>query len=138
MRRYFEGKDPDYITIINGKYIGTQGVKIEKGDAEVPDPAIRVRILYKSDLTLHLFMVLVMNRNGESSLMFSITIKMYRICMCPINTRSRNLQTILKIKLRTIRLRLKSRELSLLYGKNMLSIFIISSLILRIAGIMYI
>src|SRR6266498_4651997 len=101
------------------KHMGTQGSKLRKGDVEVPDPAIRVRILYKSDLTLHLFMVLVMNRNGESSLMFSITIKMYRICMCPINTRSRNLQTILKIKLRTIRLRLKSRELSLLYGKNM-------------------
>ncbi len=120
------------------KRIGTQRVKSGKGDAEIPDLAIRVRILYKLNLTLYLSIVLVVSRNDESSLMLSIIIKMYKIYICPINTKSRSLQAILRIRLRTIGLRLKSRELSLLYGRNMLSIFMISSLILRIAEITYI
>src|SRR6266536_3735348 len=107
-----------------------QGAKSAKGDIKAPNSAIRVRILYESDSTLHLSIVLVVSRNGESSLILSITTKMHRIYIYPISIRSRNLQTILKI-----RLRLKNKKLSLLYRRNMLSISIISSLILRIAGI---
>ncbi len=117
------------------KHIRTQGVKLGKGDAEAPDPAIRVRMLYESDSTLHLSMMLVVSRNGEPSLILSITTGTHRICMYPISTRSRSLQAILKARLRTIRLRLKSRELSLLHKRNILNISITSSLILRIAGI---
>ncbi len=73
------------------KYIGTQGVKLEKGDVEAPDPAIRVRILYESDLTLHLFIVLVVSRNGESSLILLITTGTHGICMCSISIRLRSL-----------------------------------------------
>ena len=61
------------------KHMGTQKTKAEKGDIKIPDPAIRVQILYKSDPTLHLFMMLVVSRNGESSLMLSIIIRTYRI-----------------------------------------------------------
>src|SRR6266536_3554609 len=104
------------------KYIETQGVKLGKGDVEAPDPAIRVRILYESDLTLYLSMVLVVSRNGESSLILSIITGMYGICICPINTRLRSLQAILRVRLRTIGLRLKNRKLFLLYERNMLSI----------------
>src|SRR6266498_3581315 len=116
--------------LLIAKYMKTQGVKLGKGDVEVPDLMIRVRILYELDLILYLFMVLVMSRNGESSLIFSIIIGTYGICMCPISIRSRSLQAISKTRLQTIRLRLKNRELFLLYRRNMLSIFMISSLIL--------
>src|SRR6266536_2723937 len=112
------------------KYIETQGAKLGKGDVEVPDLAIRVRILYESDLTLYFSIILVVSRNSESSLMLSIIIGIYGIYIYPISIRSKSLQTILKVRLRTIRLRLKSRELSLLYKRNILNIFIISSLIL--------
>src|SRR6266536_1600198 len=115
-----------------------QGVKLGKGDVEAPDPAIRIRILYKLDSTLYLFMVLVVSRNGEPSLMLSIITGTYGICIYPISIRSRSLQAILRVRLRTIGLRLKSRELSLLYGRNMLIIFMTSSLILRIAEITHI
>ena len=113
-------------------------IKLGKEDIGTPDPAIRVRISYKSDLTLHLSMVLVVSRNGEPSSMFSIIIGTHGMCIYSISIKSRSLRVILMVRLRTIRLRLKSRELSLLYGKNILSIFMISSLILRIAGITYI
>jgi len=73
------------------KYIGIQGTKPEKGDAETPDPTIRVRILYKSDPTLHLSMVLVVSRNGEPSSILSITTKTHRIYIYPISTRLKNL-----------------------------------------------
>ncbi len=73
------------------KYIGPQGVKLEKGDVEAPDSAIRVRILYELDLILYFFMMLIVSRNGESSLMFSITTKTYKIYICSISTRSRSL-----------------------------------------------
>src|SRR6266536_5176495 len=63
------------------KYMELQGVKLEKEDVEVSDLAIRVRILCESDLILYLFMVLVVSRNGESSLMPSIIIGTYGICM---------------------------------------------------------
>jgi len=55
--------------------MGIQGAKSGKGDAETPDLTIRVRMLYKSDSTLHLSMILVVSRNGESSLIFSIIIE---------------------------------------------------------------
>src|SRR6266536_2125665 len=109
-------------------------VKLGKGDVETPDLAIRVRILYESDPTLHLSMMLVVSRNGEPSLMPSTTIGTYRMCMYLISIKSRSLRVILMVRLRTIGLRLKNRELSLLYRRNMLSIFMISSLTLRIAG----
>ncbi len=118
--------------------MGTQGVKPGKGDVEVSDPAIRVRILYELNPTLYLSIILVVSRNGESSLILSITTKTHGIYIYPISIKSKNLQTILRVRLRTIGLRLKSRKLSLLYKKNILSISIISSLILRIAGIIYI
>ena len=124
--------------LLIAKYMGIQGAKSEKRDAEAPNPAIRIQILYESDPTLHLSIVLIVSRNGEPSLMLSTTTKTHRICIYPINTKLRNLQTISKIRLRTIRLRLKSRKLSLLYKRNILNIFIISSLILRIAEITYI
>jgi len=73
------------------KYIKTQETKLGKGDIEAPDSAIRVRILYESDLTLYLSMVLVVSRNSESSLILSIIIGIYRICMCSISIRLRNL-----------------------------------------------
>jgi len=73
------------------KYIGTQGAKSEKKDIKAPDPAIRVRILYESDLTLHLSIMLVVNKNDEPSLILSIITKMYGICICPINIRLRSL-----------------------------------------------
>src|SRR6266536_4579535 len=113
-------------------------IKLGKEDIGTPDPAIRVRISYKSDLTLHLSMVLVVSRNGEPSLMPSIIIRTHGMCMYSISTKLRSLRAILMVSLRTIGLRLKSRELSLLYGRNMLNIFITSSLTLRIAGITYI
>ena len=97
-----------------------------------------MRILYESDLTLHLSIVLIISRNSESLLILSITTKTYRIYIYPISIKLKNLQTILRVRLRTIRLRLKNRELSLLYKKNILNIFITSSLILRIAEIIYI
>src|SRR6266498_3332485 len=109
----------------------TQGAKSGKKDAEAPDPAIRIQILYESDPTLHLSIILIVSKNGESSSILSITTGTYRIYIYPINTRLRNLQTILKVRLRTIGLRLKSRKLSLLYERNILSISITSSLILR-------
>src|SRR6266536_4069740 len=113
-------------------------VKLEKGDAKIPDLAIRIQILYESDPTLYFFIVLVVSRNCESSLIFSIITKTYERYIYSINTKSRSLRIILIAKLRTIGLRLKNRELSLLYKRNMLSISIISSLILRIAKITYI
>ena len=120
------------------KYIGTQGAKSEKGDVKAPAPAIRVRILYESDLTLHLSIILIVSRNGDPSLILSIITGTYGIYIYPISIKLRSLRAILMIRLRTIKLRLKSRELSLLYKKNMLSISIISSLTLRIAEITYI
>src|SRR6266536_359041 len=59
-----------------------------------------------------------MIRHSESSLILSITTGTYGIYIYPINTKLRNLQTISKIRLRTIRLRLKSKKLSLLYKKK--------------------
>src|SRR6266498_3483059 len=120
------------------KYIETQRIKLEKGDVKAPDLAIRIRILYELDSTLYLSIILVVSRNGESSSILLIITRTYRICIYPISTRLRNLQTILRVRLRTIGLRLKSRELSLLYGRNILNISITSSLILRIAEITYI
>src|SRR6266536_4616460 len=120
------------------KYIKIQRIKLGKEDVKTPDSAIQMRMLYESDLTLHLSIVLVVSRNGEPSLILSITTKTYRIYIYPISTKSRNLQIISRARLRTIRLRLKSRKLSLLYKRNILNIFIISSLILRIAEITYI
>ena len=116
----------------------TQKTKLGKGDAEAPDSTIRVRILYESNPTLHLSMMLVVSRNSEPSSILSITTEMHGICIYPINTRSRSLQIILRARLRTIKLRLKNRKLSLLYKRNILSISITSSLTLRIAGITYI
>ncbi len=113
-------------------------IKLGKEDVGIPDPAIRVRILYESDLTLHLFIILIVSRNGESSLLPFIIIETYGICIYSISIKSRSLRAILMVRLRMIGLRLKSRELSLLYKRNMLSIFIISSLTLRIAGITHI
>ncbi len=69
--------------------MGIQGAKPKKGNIKTPDPAIRVRILYESDPTLHLFIVRVINRNGESSLILSITIRTHKIYMYPINIRLR-------------------------------------------------
>src|SRR6266498_5349558 len=117
--------------------MGIQGAKLGKGDVKTPDPAIRVRMLYESDLTLHLFIILIVSKNGELSLILSIITGTHKIYIYSINTRSRNLQIILKIRLRTIRLRLINKKLSLLYKKNILSISITSSLILRIAEITY-
>ncbi len=71
--------------------MGIQGVKSEKGDIEAPDSAIRVRILYESDLTLHLSIVLVVSKNNESSLILSIIIGTHKICIYPISIRSKNL-----------------------------------------------
>ena len=138
MRRYLKGKNPDYTIIINNKIYGNPGDKIKKKDIETPDLAIRVQILYESDSTLHLSIMLVVSRNGEPSLILSITTKTHGIYIYPINIKLKSLQIILRIKLRTIGLRLKNKELSLLYGRNMLSISITSSLILRIAGITHI
>src|SRR6266511_1452762 len=112
------------------KYMGTQRAKAGKRDIETPDPAIQVRILYESNPTLYLSILLVVSRNSEPSLILSITTGTHRIYIYPINIRSRNLQTILRVRLRTIRLRLKSKKLSLLHKRNMLSISITSSLIL--------
>ncbi len=70
--------------------MGTQGVKLEKEDVKIPDLAIRVRILYILDLTLHLSMILVVRRNGESLLILSIITRTYGICIYPINIRLRS------------------------------------------------
>src|SRR6266498_1180157 len=109
------------------KHIETQGAKPEKRDAEAPDPAIRVQILYESNPTLHLSIILIISRNGEPSSILSITTKTHGIYIYPISTRSRSLQTILRARLRTIKLRLKNRELSLLHRRNILNISITSS-----------
>ena len=69
----------------------TKRAKSEKGDVEVPDPAIRVRILYESDLTLYLSMILIVSKNNESSLMPSIIIGTHGICIYPISIRLRSL-----------------------------------------------
>ncbi len=63
--------------LLMAKYMGIQEIKSGKGDAEVSDLVIRVRMLCESDLTLYLSMVLVVSRNGESSLMLSIIIRTY-------------------------------------------------------------
>ncbi len=59
--------------------MGTRGAKLEKEDVEAPDSTIRVRMFYESDLTLYLSMILVVSRNGESSLILSIIIGTYGI-----------------------------------------------------------
>ena len=69
----------------------TKRAKSEKGDVEAPDSAIRVRILYKLDLTLHLSIILIVSRNGEPSSILSITTGTHEIYIYPINTRSRSL-----------------------------------------------
>jgi len=73
------------------KYMGTQGAKSRRTNAEVPDPAIRVRMFYESDSTLHLSIILVVSRNDEPSLIFLITTKTHKIYIYPISTKSRSL-----------------------------------------------
>ena len=70
--------------------MGIQGAKLEKGDVEAPDLAIRVRILYESDPTLYLSIILIMSRNSESSLILSITTGTYGIYIYSINIKSRS------------------------------------------------
>jgi len=66
-------------------------VKLGKKNAGTPDPAIRVRILYESDLTLHLSIILIISRNDEPSSILSITTKTHGIYICPINIRLKSL-----------------------------------------------
>ncbi len=90
IRIYLEGEDPDYIAIINNKTYGNPGGKTRKRRRRSPNPAIQVRILYESDPTLHLSMILIVSRNGESSSILSITIGTHGIYIYPINIRSRS------------------------------------------------
>ena len=73
------------------KYIETQRVKSGKGDVEVSDSAIRVRMLCELDLIFYLSIVLVVSRNSESSLMLSIITGTHGIYIYPISIRLRSL-----------------------------------------------